>query len=303
MSHRKPLFSFFGTSNLSVCVLDSLEKHGFFPALVITAPDKPQNRGLASLPSPVALWAQARNIEVIKPATLKDEALVAELKNTDWDLFIVAMYAKIIPRAILDIPSRGCLNVHPSLLPKFRGPSPVLSAILADERATGVCVMEMTETLDAGRVIAQARIELDATDWPPHGSVFEELLATEGGNLLAEIIPTWLDGTLPAQAQNDADATFTKKFTDADALIKFDPANPPKGADAHSALLRIRAFDKSPRAYFLFINPAKPDERAKRIIITDAEIEDNTLKIISVIPEGKREMPYADFVRNLTHAH
>ncbi len=299
MHNHKPLFAFFGTSRLSVCVLDALEAHGFVPALIITAPDKPQGRGLDALPCPAALWAKERDIEVIKPSTLKDESLVAELKNTDWDLFIVAMYAKIIPRAVLDIPRLGCLNVHPSLLPRFSGPSPVLSAILADERTTGVCVMEMVEELDAGPVVAQARIELEPEDWPPRGSVFEELLATEGGNLLAEIMPEWINGATTSVPQNESEATFTKKFTDVDALIEFDPVCPPKGVAARATLLHIRAFDKSPRAYFMLINsnPEKQKECAKRIIITDAIIEDDTLKILSIIPEGKREMPYQDFMR------
>ena len=298
MTAHPPLFAFFGTSSLSVRVLEALKAHGFLPALVVTAPDKPQGRGLESVPSPVAQWAAAHEIEIIKPAALKDEALVAELGNTEWDVFVVAMYAKLIPPALLDMPKRGCLNVHPSLLPKFRGPSPILSAILADERETGVSVMRLTETMDAGPVVAQASIELEEDEWPPRGSVFEELLATEGGNLLAEVLPDWLAGTLEAQPQDDTLATFTKKFSDADARVEFDPACPPTGAEARAALLKIRTFDKSPRAHFFLTDPEKPDARPMRVIITDAAIENDTLKLLTIIPEGKREMPYEDFIRS-----
>lgn len=287
MSNTKPLFAFFGTPALSVNVLDALEAHGMLPALVVTAPDRPQGRGLALTPSPVKQWALERGIDVVTPEKLKDPVFLAELQNTEWDLFVVAMYAKLIPKQLLDMPRRGCLNVHPSLLPKFRGPSPVLSAILADERTTGVTIMQLEEAMDAGPILAQARIELDEEVWPPKGSEFETLLATEGGNLLAETIPHWLSGSIDAEPQDDSKATYTGKFSSADALINLD-------GDAREQLLKIRAFDKSPRAHF--ITP-----EGKRVIITDATIEDGKLKILKVIPEGKKEMDFKDFVRTLSN--
>lgn len=288
----KPLFAFFGTPKFSVYVLDALERQGMLPALVITAPDKPQGRGLVLTPSPVKQWAMERGIDVLTPEKLKDEEFLAELQNTEWDVFVVAAYAKLIPKILLDMPKRGCLNVHPSLLPKFRGPSPALSAILADERATGVTIMQMAETMDAGPIVSQARIELeeelpDATPgegWPPKGSEFEELLATEGGNLLAETLPHWISGQIQAEPQDESQATFTRKFTDADSRIAFDPANPPTGAAARQALLKIRAFDKNPRAHFI--------QDGKRIIITEAKIKNDTLEILRVIPEGKKEQDF-----------
>jgi methionyl-tRNA formyltransferase len=279
----QPLFAFFGTPKFSVYVLDALEAHGLLPALVVTAPDKPQGRGLVLTPSPAKQWAEERGIDVLTPATLKDEAFLAELGNTEWDMFAVAAYAKLIPKNLLDMPKKGCLNVHPSLLPKFRGPSPALSAILADERATGVTIMQMAEKMDAGPIISQARIELEDEQWPPKGSEFEQLLATEGGNLLAETIPHWLSGQIEPEMQDESKATFTRKFSDADSLIDLN-------GDAHAQLLKIRAFDKNPRAHF--ITPA-----GKRVIITEAELKDGALHILRVIPEGKKEMPYADFQR------
>ncbi|HVY73010.1 MAG TPA: methionyl-tRNA formyltransferase [Candidatus Paceibacterota bacterium] len=290
---KQPLFAFFGTPMLSVHVLDALERQGMLPALIITAPDRPQGRGLTLTPSPVKQWAIERNIDVLTPETLKDENFLAELENTEWDLFVVAMYAKLIPKRVLDMPKKGCLNVHPSLLPKFRGPSPVLSAILADERATGVTIMELREKMDAGPIVAQARIELEEEQpgstnpgegvWPPKGSEFEQLLATEGGNLLAETIPHWLAGQIEAEPQDESLATYTGKFNDADSLIDVN-GNP------REQLLKIRAFDKSPRAHFIM-------PEGKRVIITDAQIQDGKLKILRVIPEGKKEMPYSDFLR------
>jgi methionyl-tRNA formyltransferase len=288
MSNRAPLFVFFGTPRFAVDVLDALEAKGLVPALVVTAPDKPRGRGQEVSPSPAKLWAVERGIDVATPATLKDEAFAAELANTDWDVFVVAAYAKLIPKSMLSIPKHGALNVHPSLLPKYRGPSPALSAILSDDRSTGVSVMLMEEKMDAGPVVAQAKVELDEEVWPPKGSEFEVLLATEGGNLLAEAMPLWISGKITPEPQNESNATFTRKFVDADALIDAARLN----LDApytREAYLKIRAFDKGPRAYMLV--------NGKRVIITEASFTDGTLEILKVIPEGKKEMLYKDFLR------
>jgi len=285
-SKTKPLFAFFGTPRFAVKVLDALEAQGLVPALVVTAPDKPRGRGLEMHPSPVKEWATLRGIDVATPATLKDEAFVGELANTEWDVFVVAAYAKLIPATVLSMPRRGCLNVHPSLLPKFRGPSPARSAILADERTTGVTIMQMDEQMDHGPVVAQARIVLEEDAWPPKGGEFEDLLATEGGALLAEIMPEWIAGTITPAPQDEAAATFTKKFSNEDARIDLSH-------NARENFLKIRAFDGNPRPYFIA-------ENGKRIGIVDAAFVDGTLEILKVVPEGKKEMEYKDFLRGLT---
>ena len=291
--HKTPLFAFFGTPHFAVVVLERLEAHGMLPALVVTAPDKPQGRGLVLTPSPAKRWALERGIDVLTPATLRDESIVAELANTQWDVFVVAAYAKLIPKTILDIPRRGCLNVHPSLLPKFRGPSPAVSAILADERTTGVSIMQINEAMDEGPVVAQAKVEIEEADppaggWPPRGSVFEELLATEGGNLLAETLPFWVAGEITPEPQDNTQATYTKKFVDTDARLDMDEKSLPVGRQAREAFLKIKAFDTGPRAHFFQNN--------KRIIITDAQLRDGKLEILRVIPEGKKEMDYESFL-------
>jgi methionyl-tRNA formyltransferase len=277
------LFAFFGTPQFSVEVLDRLEAHGFLPALVVTAPDRPAGRGMELKPSPVKLWALERGIDVATPERLKDEQFLAELQNTEWDVFITAAYAKIIPKVVLDLPKHGCLNVHPSLLPKYRGPSPTLTAILDDERQTGVSIMLMDEKMDEGPVIAQAKIELDEEAWPPKGSEFELFMAELGGDLLAEVLPLYLEGKVPPEPQDHAQATYTKKFTDEDARLDLQ-------GDARQNYLKIRAFDRSPRPYFL-------SPKGKRVIVTDAMFKNGELQILKVIPEGKKEMAYADYQR------
>lgn len=283
MHKSMPRFAFFGTPQFAVHVLNALEARGLLPALVVTAQDKPAGRGLQLKPSPAKIWAQEREIDVLLPSRLVDGALEAELLNTDWDVFVVAAYAKRIPKNILDIPRRGSLNIHPSLLPKFRGPSPVVSAILADERATGVSVMLMSEQMDAGPLVAQARIELEEGEggWPPTGSFLEELLATEGGNLLAETLQEWLAGTVAPEPQDESRATYTHKFKDQDARVDL-------AGEAHTNLLKIRAFDQSPRAHFF-------SPQGKRIIITEATIKDGALEILKVIPEGRKEVDFKTY--------
>lgn len=284
MSSNDYRFVFFGTPRFAVRVLDSLESNGLLPALIVTAPDRPSGRGQELKPSAVKLWAEGREIDVITPETLKDADLVAELGNTEWDFFVTAAYGKLIPKTILDIPRKGSLNVHPSLLPKFRGPSPVLSAILADARETGISIMLMDEGMDTGPVLSQARIEIEAEDWPMHGSIMEDLLSTEGGNFLSEVIPEWMNGTITPEVQKDSEATYCRKFSPEDARVDLS-------ADAYQNLLKIRAFDKNPRAHMI-------DENGKRVIITEASLHDGKLVIEQVIPEGKKEMPYADYLQS-----
>jgi methionyl-tRNA formyltransferase len=283
MHKQPPLFAFFGTPRLATIILDRLEAHGLLPALIITAPDKPRGRGLESMPSPTKRWALERSIDVIAPLTLKDPAFAAEFANTPWDLFVVAAYSKLIPKSILAIPRRGTLNVHPSLLPKFRGPSPVTSAILADERTTGVTIMLLNEEMDEGPIVAQAKVELEPEAWPLPNSLLEDLLATEGANLLVEVFESWIEGNIEAEPQDNTLATYTKKFNDTDALL--DLTNNPR-----ENFLKIRAFDTNPRAYFL-------TSAGKRVVVTDAEHKEGKLIISRVIPEGKKEMLYEDFLR------
>lgn len=242
-----PLFAFFGSGAESGYALARLTALGFEPALVI---------GRKELPP--------------------------ELYNTQWDFFVVASYGKLLPKAVLDLPSRGALNIHPSLLPKFRGPSPVLSAILADERATGVSIMFMEERMDAGPVLAQARIEIAEEEWPPPGRVLAQMLFAEGANLLVEALPLWLAGKLAPEKQDESEATYTRKFNDVDALIDLQ-------GSPRAQLLKIRAFDRSPRAYFT--------QNGKRVVVTDAQLKNGKLELLRVVPEGKTEMPYADYLR------
>lgn len=266
--------------------MEELLEEGLKPALLVSVPDKPRGRKMKMTPSPAKVWAKDHDIQTLTPERF-DSNFIEKLKNLDADLFATASYGKIIPKKVLEVPEHGALNVHPSLLPHLRGPSPIESAILADAQITGVTIMLMDEKMDHGPILAQEIYEPE--EWPPKASELEKKLARLGGRLLSKVIPDWLAGDIDPQIQDHKEATYTKKISKEDAEI--DP-----GGDPYENLLKIRAYEGWPRAYF-FIKTSGGDE--KRIIITEAHIEDDKLVLDKVIPEGKKEMRWKDFERNL----
>lgn len=281
-------FAFFGSSDFSVVILNELLEKGYKPSLVVTTPDKPRGRKMRLLPTPVKEWALSKDIEVLSPEKL-DRNFEGVLAGYGFDLFVVASYGLIIPGSTLEIPPYGALNVHPSLLPHLRGPSPVESAILGDDRVTGASIMLLDEKMDHGPILAQETFEPE--EWPPKASELERDLAHLGGRLLAEVIPEWLAGNIDAQEQDHGSATYTKKISKDDGEIDL-------GGNAYENLLKIRAYDVWPRAYFFLEHPSKTDGKM-RVVVTEAHIEKGVLVLDKVIPEGKKEMRWADFERNL----
>ena len=222
--------------------------------------------------------------------------ITSELANESWDVFVVASFGAILPQAFLDIPKRGVLNVHPSLLPRLRGPSPIRSAILNDEKETGVSIMLLDEKMDHGPLVAQKKVSVDppAGGWPPHGKALDALLAHEGGKLLAQVLPLWVAGEIEAREQNHDLATYCKQFEKEDGLLDLS-------ADAYQNLLKIRALEGWPGTYAFFERPSTRSGQAGkrlRIQILDAHVDANKLVIDSVKPEGKKEMSYAAFLNS-----
>lgn len=283
MKHA-PKIVFFGTPQFATVVLDELVTAKLPPALIVTAPDRPAGRKLALTPPPVKVWAMMHDIDVLQPESVREKDFLGELQNTEWDLFVVVAYGQIFSKELLAIPQRGCLNIHYSLLPKLRGASPVQSAILMDERRTGVSIIEMKEKLDAGGIVAQASIEPEP--WPPTTTELLQLLTQEGAKLLTEVIPLWLKGEVIPALQDDSEATYCTKITKEDARIDLSK-------DAYQNYLKIRAFDSNPRAFFI----ARKDAKDVRVNIVDAEYKEGALALLRVIPEGKKEMPYEEFLR------
>lgn len=282
-----PKFAFFGTPDIGIWVLDELEKAGFLPTLVITNPDAPQGRKMILTPSPVSMWAEARGITVLKPSSLKDATIADTLRTSGIELSIVAAYGKLIPEALLNIPKYKTLNVHPSLLPKLRGASPIRSAILEDMNPTGVSIMALTPGMDEGPILAQETVSIPEEDWPLRGTELDELLAKRGGALLAQILPAWITGEITPEEQDHTQATYTQKITKEMGLIDLTD-------DPYKNLLKIRAFDGWPGTYFFY----EKDGQQIRVKIIDATIENRLLKITRIIPEGKKEMDYETLFKN-----
>lgn len=277
-------FAFFGTPQLAAVFLDELEQKGLVPSLVVTTPDKPQKRGLEVLSPPVKKWADTRSIPVLQPEAL-DSAFAARLHKEACDVFVVIYYGKILPQAVLDIPRRGVLNVHFSLLPRFRGTSPVRSAILADEKNTGVSIIQMDEKIDHGPIVAQKAIL--APEWPPRASEYEELLTRESAHLLAQIFPLWVAGKITARKQNHDVATGCPAITKEDGLLDLS-------ADPYKNLLKIRALDSTVGTHA----PFERNGKTIRVSIKSAHLADGKLVLTRVVPEGKREMEYEEFLRS-----
>jgi methionyl-tRNA formyltransferase len=247
-------FVFFGTVPLKAHVLAHLATAGCIPARCVES----------------------------EPIT---KALIDELSKEPWDVFIVASYGYKIPKEILALPAHGVVNVHPSLLPRLRGASPIRSAILNDEKEIGVSIIVLDDQLDHGPIIAQKKVA--PPYWPMRGRELDELLAHEGGALLTRMLPAWLSGEIEAHPQNDDVATFCHLFKKEDGLLDLHD-------DAHSNLLKIRAFEGWPGTYTYFERAGKK----LRVQILDAHVNGNKLVIDKVKPEGKREMGYEEFLRS-----
>ncbi len=273
-------FAFFGTDKFSVGVLDELQRAGLVPSLIVTVPDRPSGRGNKMHASAVKEWAVKNSINYVQPEKL-DAEFVAQLDSEKWDLFALASYGKIIPQTVLDIPAKGTLNVHPSLLPKYRGASPIESAILADDKTTGVTIMQMDDKMDHGPIVRQEQVFF--TEWTTRQKIEDEM-AQLGGQILANAIPEWVSGNIEATEQNHTAATFTKKMIKEDGQINLE-------GDARENFLKIKAYNPWPGAFFFI----KHGEKEIRIKVLDADFVDSKLVIKNVIPEGRKEMSYEDF--------
>ena len=237
--------AFFGSSEFSVFVLEELKLHNITPSLIVTTPDKPKGRKLILTPTPVKIWAENNGIEVIDPFSLKKDNgnLVSKLKAQNFDIFLVASYGKIIPKEIFEIPEKKTLNIHPSLLPKYRGASPIQSQILNDEKEIGITIMQIDEGMDTGpiviqkplkKIIEKKPIEQDKeTQELSDKSFFEQLskkeleklLAIEGARLFAHILPEWIIGAIDPVLQDETKATYCQKIEKEDGELKIDLNN------------------------------------------------------------------------------
>ena len=238
MTAAKLLFA--GTPDFALESLQAMHVAGFVPTAILTQPDRPAGRGKKLTESPVKQFAAVHDIPVWQPETLKDADIVAQIAEAKPDLIVVAAYGLLLPQAVLDIPARGCVNVHASLLPKWRGAAPIQAAILEGDSETGITLMQMEAGLDSGPVLASAAIDIGADETA--GSLHDRLAAL-GGDLLVQELNAILNGSLDAVPQDDEKVTYAGKIRKQDAVIDWS-------CTAEQIGRKIRAYDPVPGASF-----------------------------------------------------
>ena len=243
-----PRVLFAGTPEFARASLLALANGGFRPIAVLTQPDRPAGRGKQLTASPVKALALDFGIDVLQPATLRDEAVHKELLQLQPDVMIVAAYGLILPQAVLDIPAHGCLNVHASLLPRWRGAAPIQAAIRCADAQTGISLMAMTAGLDCGPVYTTRAIDIGSEET---AGELHDRLAMLGGQLLVDELAAILAGERSAAEQDESQATYAPKITTADARLDWR-------LDAAVLERHIRAFNPVPGAWCML-----DDERIK----------------------------------------
>jgi len=264
-----------GTPEFAVPPLEHLIVNQYQVVAVYAQPDRPAGRGRARVSPPVKRAALAWELPVVQPTGLKEAEVVAQLTRSHPDVIVVAAFGQILPKSVLAIPRFGCINVHPSLLPRFRGASPVASAILAGDEFTGVSIILMDEGLDTGPILARAQIPISPQDTT--GSLTTKL-SLLGARLLLEALSYWLRGQLTPQPQNEAEATYCTEITKEEGEIDWH-------LPAIALWRRVRAFYPWPGCYTTW--------RGKRLKIIEAvplteerTFEAGQVVALTTVPEG-----------------
>ena len=303
---RTPKIVFMGTPEIAVTVLDKLVRAGCDIAAVVTRIDKPKGRKAILTPPPVKVYADEHGIPTLQPKTLRDEAFCDWLKMIDPDLILVVAFGMILPPFVINYPKYGCINVHASLLPKYRGAAPMQRAIMEGERETGVTIMYMDEGLDTGDMIARQATPITGTDTLE--SVHDRLAAI-GAELLLSTVRRIADGeTLPREKQDGTKSTYAAKITREDAKIDF--TRPARQLDC-----LIRALSPVPLAFYTL-----PDGKTVKVVsarVAEGKGKPGTVLALSgagdgyirvacgegaldlcrIHPEGKSQMNVSDYLR------
>lgn len=285
-----PSFIFFGTGALAESVLASLFRAGLVPKYVVTKPDAPAGRHMALTAPHIKTWCELKGIPVLQPESLKEITGESPLLDTSFDLFIVASYGKLIPEKILATPRKGILNVHPSLLPLYRGASPIESTLLDGAVTTGVSIIKIDNEMDHGGVLVQTAFMLEAS---ATAGTLEVSCGQIGGELLLQVLPAYLDDILIPKEQEHSKATYCTKIEKSLGEINLE-------TKAYEVIRKYRALTPWPGIYF-FIKHKDKDTRVKVTMVdTQKEITKDSPAsevILRVIPEGKKEISFEDFKR------
>ena len=295
---------FMGTPDFALFSLRSLVEAGENIIGVVTQPDKPKGRGYTLTPPPVKVYALEKNIPVYQPNTLRGEEFANLLSELDPDLIIVVAYGKILPANVLEYPKYGCINVHGSLLPAYRGAAPMQRAIMEGQPETGITTMMMDVGLDTGDMLLVGKVAIEEND---NFETIHDKLGECGANTLLDTIQALRDGTLTRTKQDDSLATYAAKIEKSDCLIDFTKS-------ANEVHNQIRGLSPIPLAFTY-----TPDGKMLKVPTTEVAKREGTLapagtvlslaggkmevacgtgsvSILAVLPEGKKRMAAADFI-------
>jgi methionyl-tRNA formyltransferase len=295
---------FMGTPEFAVRALDALIQSEHEIVGVFAQPDEPAGRGRSVVSPPVKKLAMQHRLTVHQPPSLRGSCELDRLSSLRPDLVVIAAYGKILPESFLQVPPRGCLNIHASLLPRHRGPSPIAAAILAGDEMTGVTIMVVTKVMDTGPVLTQRQTPILPHDTT--GSLFQRLSGL-GAELMMETLPQWLDGKLTPQPQDNDRATYCKMMAKEDGLIDWN-------RPAVELWRRVRAFQPWPGCYTTWqgrtvkiIEAVPLSGEGTPGLVTAMTHEprapvgvhtgEGVLGLAQVQLEGKRAMSGAEFVR------
>jgi len=299
---------FMGTPEFAIPPLEHLILNQYQVVAVYTRPDKPAGRGRSLSATPLKRAALAWKLPVVQPASLKSAEVVTQLAKFHPEVIVVAAFGQILPQSVLDIPGCGCINIHPSLLPRFRGASPVAAAILAGDEFTGVSIMLMDKGLDTGPILARAQIPISAQDTTGSLTTKLSLIAAQ---LLLEVLPRWSRGELTPQPQNEAEATYSGSISKEESKIDWR-------LSAVSIWRRVRAFQPWPGCYTRWQGrqlkiieavplPAETALEVGQVVALTPGMQskaacgvstgDGILGVLKVQLEGKRAMSAAEFLR------
>jgi len=294
---------FMGTPEFAVAPLDTLLLNGAEVTAVYTQPDRAAGRGRALAAPPVKVIAAKWDLPVYQPSTLKPAQEIERLAALKPDVVVVAAFGRIFTEAILEVPARGFLNIHPSLLPRYRGVSPVPAAILSGDTFTGVTIMRLDKGVDTGPLLAQASVAI--TDWDTTASLTEKL-SRIGGQVLLEILPRWVRGEIEARPQDAALASYTRKVEKNDGEIDWN-------LSAAELWRRVRAYQPWPGCYTVWQGkqakiieavprPGQTDKPGRVVPLEGAvafgiETGEGILGVLRLQMEGKRAMTAEEFLR------
>jgi len=294
---------FMGTPEFAVPSLKMLLNEGYDVAAVVSQPDRPKGRKRVLTPTPVKEVALENGIPVLQPLKLRSPESVDELAKLQPDLIVTAAYGQILPKAVLDLPRLGCINVHGSLLPQYRGGAPIQRSIMNGENVTGVTIMYMAEGLDTGDMIS--RVEVSITDEDTAGTMFEKL-SVAGANLLRETLPELIAGRIEAVKQDDSLATYSPNLTREDERIDWsrssrDIFNQVRGLVPWSGGFTLWN-DEVFKIWSCRVTANASDAEPGTVLACDSngiEVKtgDGSVILTQVQPAGKKAMDASEFIR------